>query len=179
MPETFFSEFEATLSVHVLKRWKNPDILHYMIGGEPILAREFACWLVCGRENAGVAQMGDQDSSRDEHVFSDLVIELDKFHITNSGPIKINVRECMTYLTTGEGGNIVDPAHILKDKFVLSHWSLIEELAIVDNSLPAVRLFDKKSDGELSRLKMAFACVATNYSNVPRPNRIYRQIDLG
>ena len=145
MPETFFSEFEATLEVHVLKRWKHPSLLHYMIGGEPILAREFARWLVCAKENGGMAN---------QHVFIDEDIELDKFHVTNSGAVEINVRECMKYLTTGEDGNPVDPTSILEDEFVKRHWDLIEALALVEDSSPAIRLFDKKEDGEFLKMKM-------------------------
>ena len=51
------------------------------------------------------------------------------------GPVTINIKECMTYLTAG-----ADFEEIRNNKFVKEHWILIEKLAMAEK---IVCLFDK------------------------------------
>lgn len=51
MVKVFFQEFLATYAVHIESVWLHPNILIYILGGNPVLACEFIRWLYHYEEN--------------------------------------------------------------------------------------------------------------------------------
>jgi hypothetical protein len=43
---TFFRRFRAIFDRHMVTKWTSTETLHYLLGGDPRLAKEFARWLV-------------------------------------------------------------------------------------------------------------------------------------
>ena len=85
-----------------------------------------------------VIQSDDLDSS--PYPFEDIDITLGDHHKLTRGPVKINIKECMEYVTANTDWDVIK-----NDPFVKKHWKHIEKLAMADE---AVCLFDIMDDGE-------------------------------
>ena len=146
--------FRQNLDKHVFDHWRSDPLLHYMIGGDPTLAKEFAKLLVqCESDSGESVEEEDGASLFPRYVFPDTNIELGEHHTMGNGAVEINVRDSMKFLTANS-----DLSKILKGNFVKEHWALVEKLATADD---IVRLFDKLDDGELS----AYCCYLQIYNH--------------
>ena len=74
------------------------------------------------------------------YEFDDIDITLGDHHKLTRGSVKVNIKECMEFVTSN-----ADWDAILNDRFVKKHYKYIEMLANADE---AVCLFDLKIDGE-------------------------------
>jgi len=79
-------------------------------------------------------------------------ITLCKQHNTPKGPVKIELDECMKWLTNNKKTHI-----IIEEGFIGKYWEDIEKMAMADNT---VQLFDYKDDGKTCHLHFH-----TNISN--------------
>ncbi len=43
----FFRRFRYIFDKHKVKKWTSTEVVHYLLGGDPHHAKEFARWLVC------------------------------------------------------------------------------------------------------------------------------------
>ena len=53
--DTFFERFRYIFNKHMVSKWTSPEILPYILGGDPHFAKEFARWLVYHKTNASTA----------------------------------------------------------------------------------------------------------------------------
>mmetsp|Transcript_29418 Transcript_29418/g.46212 ORF Transcript_29418/g.46212 Transcript_29418/m.46212 type:complete len:99 (-) Transcript_29418:1231-1527(-) len=83
----------------------------------------------------------DKDGEAPPFQFIDEVIDMGPFHYRTKAQkhVKVNVRECMHYLTVD-----ADRSVIMSTPFVKSHWDQIEKLGMCDD---VVNLLDKDSWG--------------------------------
>ena len=145
MPGKVFEKFRYVFDKHVTSCWCSDDILHYIIGGNPTLANEFAAWLnhydsmIGASETLASLGLNEDDVDVEVHEFTDKEITLEHHKVRN-GDIKVNVRDCLDYLTAD-----ADRAHILERPFVKKYWTHILEMATAEET---VDLFDKDTWGD-------------------------------
>ena len=141
MPEKILKKFRSIFEKHVVSCWCSDDILHYIIGGNPTLAKHFAAWLVHYKTNEDDASLLAAGSSS---VNEDIEVEAYEFpnesitlehHKVRNGDVVVNIRDCMTYLTAN-----ADIDYILKRRFVKNHWEQIMAISIAEET---VDLFDE------------------------------------
>ena len=132
--------------MHILGRWRTNELLPYLIGGDPRLARELARMLSNHASiGSGVAVNDENEVIQSSeptpaYIFDDVDITLGNHHKLTRGPVKINVKECMEYVTANADLNVM-----ANDKFVKKYWTWIEKLSTADE---IVCLTDKLDDGE-------------------------------
>ena len=154
LPPTFILVFCSNLDKFLFDCWLSDLLLHYMIGGNPTLAKEFVKLLVqCESESGEFVGEDAGLSFFTRYIFRYTNIELGDHHTMGNGAVEINVRDSMKFLTANS-----DLSKILKGNFVKEHWALVEKLATADD---IVRLFDKLDDGELS----AYCCYLQIYNH--------------
>ena len=149
MTTIFFQRFRHMFDKHVASCWRSDTILHYIIGGNPTLAKEFARWLVDydvmvntdGEEDDGDDEDDDEIDVAPPYQFTDKTINMGPFHYRTKAKkqVRINVRECMEYLTAD-----ADRSVIMSTPFVKTHWNLIQKMGMCED---VVDLFDKDSWG--------------------------------
>jgi hypothetical protein len=141
MPSKILRKFRQVFQKHVFPCWTSNDILHYIIGGNPTLARHFAAMLVHYKTNLPTSNDDNNDDDDDIDVspyeFPDEDITLDRHKVRN-GDVVVNVRECMSYLT-----KYADLDYIMKRPFVQNHWEHIERLGTSEDD---VDIFDDEED---------------------------------
>lgn len=71
------------------------------------------------------------------YTFDDDDVELGDHDTLTRGPVQINVRECMEYITANADLNI-----IRNDPFVMKYWSYIKKLAMADEVVCLFDIFD-------------------------------------
>ncbi len=49
--DTFLQRFRYIFDKHIVKKWRSTEILHYILGGDPHHAKEFARWLLYHKTN--------------------------------------------------------------------------------------------------------------------------------
>ena len=82
------------------------------------------------------------DTNQPQYQFTNTdTIELDEIHKVTQSPVKVNVKECMEYIT-----EVADLDKVANDNLVDEHLDLIERLAASED---IVRLLDKTDDGKL------------------------------
>ncbi len=127
MTTIFFQRFRNMFDKHVYPCWSSDTILPYIIGGDPTLAKEFARWLI--DYDVMMSNEGGDDDNDDTHefTFTDKEIDMGDFHYRHVAEkhVKINVRECMEYLTAN-----ADRSAIMSSPFVKGHWDQIEKLGM-------------------------------------------------
>ena len=87
--------------------------------------------------------------SRDDRpmiTFADTTINLDRQHKMSQGCVKVNVKDCMEFVTAK-----ADMNKVLQDQFIVKHKELILELASAEE---VVRLFDKLNDGKIEFIEI-------------------------
>jgi len=145
MTTIFFQRFRNVFDKHVAPCWRSDTILHYIIGGNPTLAKEFARWLV----DYDVMMQDTDDENRDEsdesYQFTDKTIDMGPFHYRTRAKkhVHINIKDCMQYLTAD-----ADRKVITSTPFVKSHWDQIQKLGMCEH---VVDLLDEDSWGEDTR----------------------------
>ena len=144
LPVKFMDDYERNLKKHVFDCWSSDELIVYMIGGNHRLSQFLAKWMVhC--DYVGVAlDDNNQEIQSDDfytpYVFDDIDITLGDHHKLTRGQVKINIKECMEYITANTNWDVVQ-----NNPFVKKYWEYIEMLAIADE---AVCLLDLKDDGE-------------------------------
>ena len=111
------------------------QILPYIIVGDPILAKWLARWLLHFKLNLEHDEDGNMPTA---FVWPDEYINI-KGHDTSGNAVRVNIRECMEYLTKGHGAN-----KILEDPNIRDHKELLMKFA---SAKTAVDLFDEKTWG--------------------------------
>lgn len=160
MVEKFFGIYEENLEKHLFDRWRNNKLISYMLGSEPVLAKEFANAL-CHYEEQYNAMAVDEEGNATNNViepyanFPDEMMILEEHHTIRKGKdVVINVKEAMEWLL-----KICDFSKILQeDRFVKNHMKEIRELAAAEGT---VRLFDLKDNGESFILLSASLCLSS------------------
>ena len=150
LPKSFFSRFKAIFEKHVSEHWRSDPILPYLLGGHPVLAKEFARYLRSYHlvlesidrdlDDDGAAEDDDDDNDVEAFEFPDEDVVLDH-HQGSHGPVTVNVRSAMESLTSK-----ACRAQIMDDPLVKDNFALILKLA--EASTP-VELLDKETWGDV------------------------------
>ena len=158
LPNTFIKVYMDNLETYVLKTWWSSELVHYMLGGDPTLAKVLADMLVHYKEHHVEVEVEDVPFDEEmeglpttpynydniNRFCDDGIATLGRHHVMNdekADPIKVNVRDMMTMITKDVNWKIV-----LNDKFVKEHWDQIENLASADG---VVDLFSIDKEGKL------------------------------
>jgi hypothetical protein len=137
LPIKFINEYHSNLNKHLIDRWRSDDLVPYLLGGQPELAREFARMIIHYDSESGT--MEDKNNEFQGYCFPNAEIVMDVFHNTGmetEDHVSISVSECMTFLMSKS-----DLYKIRNDPFIRANWDSIVMLALSDDI--AVRLFDK------------------------------------
>lgn len=119
--------------------WTSDKLIHYTLGGQAELAREFAR-IVCHFKTQQDASKEDENHVPERHEIHDnIIVTLDKFHKTDSKPVSVNLKDCMSFIMQDS-----DLGAIINGNFVKDNWDHIEMMG--QSEIP-VRLLDKNSDG--------------------------------
>ena len=134
LPMKFINEYYRNRNKHIINWWRSDDLVLWMLGRQPELAREIACIITYYNNVLELSEDEHSDSQR--YVFPNAVVSMDLFHNTgNETVLDINIQECMEFLMS-----ILDIDKILKDSFIRANLDSIEKMATSDD---VVRLFDK------------------------------------
>ncbi|KAK1733485.1 hypothetical protein QTG54_015773 [Skeletonema marinoi] len=138
MAKVFLERFRFVFDKHLRPCWTSDSILHYILGGNQVLANEFARWLV------DYKRMSSDDE--EPYQFTNQIIDMGAIHYRTTAQknVRINVEECMNYLTAD-----ADPAAIMQSDFVKSHWDLIEEMGTFEYIEDTISLFDDTTWGHV------------------------------
>ena len=93
LPEKFFVEYECTFKKHVSERWRSGELISYMLGGEPSLAKELT--IAVNHPHSilkdGVAVVEDDEVETAEpsppYTFTDTNVALSEFHKMSRGSV--------------------------------------------------------------------------------------------
>ena len=123
-PSVFFEMFHSMFDKHIVSHWRDEKHLVYMIGGTPSLAKSFLQLL-----NVVTDAPADNDQADTTHfVFEDGRIELRHLQM-NGGPVIVDQRQCMAFLTAGVDPFAMREAHIIKKE-----WPLLKKMAEATDS---------------------------------------------
>ena len=136
----------------MVSKWTSTEIVHYVLGGDPHHAKEFARWLVHHHLIKENSVDDDEDGMTVEFAFEDKRITLGHHHRRYRGDdaldVEINLRDSMIFLTKN-----VDPLAILDDPFIKQNWTHIMALADEDDETTAVDIWDKSSKPSFNKYK--------------------------
>lgn len=140
----FLQRFRYVFEKHVAACWRKSSILHYMLGGHPALAKEFARWLVDYKimeEDAAAAEDSDEECDEDAFKFKRKFINMGANHHRHIADKEVWVYtdEAMEYITAE-----ADRSVIMESSFVQKYWSQIEQLAMCERE---VDIFKKSTWG--------------------------------
>lgn len=157
LPKKFIEIYETNLKKHLFDCWlsdgsteddtSKPGLLHYLLAGDPVFAKEFAKMLVHYKEqHEGTSLNNDNEEinntiTKYNYSSTPEFVELGEHHIMFSKtaqPIKLNVKNALEFITEG-----VKWQSILDETFVKDNWSFIEKMAHAEE---VVRLFDVVQD---------------------------------
>ena len=141
MTKIFFERYRFVFDKHMGSKWCSNVTLHYILGGDPEHAQQFALWLVDYKGRIFDEAEGTSESP--PFAFPNEEVTLGKHHTMMHGDIKVNLQASMEYITSEAERDV-----ILEDPFVVEHWVLIGELA---ESFMTVRLFDKFENGKIDK----------------------------
>ena len=141
--DVFFRRFRATFDKHMVSKWTSTEIVHYVIGGDPDHAMEFAKWLVHHQYNR--IDLSDATTEDGEMAaqfyFNKRRVILGEHHRRYRGDFALDVvvdlEESMKFMTKN-----ADPLAILNDPFIERNWAHIESLATEPST---VNIWDKSS----------------------------------
>ena len=132
VPAFFFRQYEFIQDKHLTTYWRSSMALPCMLGGQPVLARAFALWLLENDDGSGGDSNDDGDGDEDEYndaeeepgtIFPTMEITLEH-HEVSHGESKGCLQKIMLYLIS-EG----DRDTILQLPWIDKHLDLIRELA--------------------------------------------------
>ena len=168
LPEMFLNEYINNMRTHILSTWWGDDLLHYMIGGDPTLAKEFCKMLVhYNEEYEGDAAAVDSDTGDFVNQFTPanytytgtpesttLGIHHSLFD-TSADLLELNVKDTMSTITANTKWQ-----KVLEDPFLTNkkHWECIEQMAAMPQ---VVRLFDLDENG-----KKKYSCIMLFFSTL-------------
>lgn len=140
----FFQRFRYVFEKHVAACWRSDSILHYILGGHPVLAKEFARWLV---DYEVMQEAGDADADAEDlpdgeaFKFKDTEIHMGPNHHRSLANEQVWVKtdDAMEYITAE-----ADRGVIMQSPFVKRHWKDIEKLAMCEGD---VDIFKKQTWG--------------------------------
>ncbi len=127
--DVFFRRFRATFDKHMVSKWTSTEIVHYVLGGDPDHAMEFAKWLVHHQYNRVSTLVETTDDGEiEEFCFDKKCVTLGEHHRRYCGDFALDVvvdlEESMKFMTKN-----VDPLAILNDPFIERNWAHIKSLA--------------------------------------------------
>lgn len=129
--DAFFEQFLASAKKHMENQWTSDTLLPYLIGGNPVLCREFLRWLQA-------CENGDLEA--DTFRFQNGDVDLDNLKEYGLAQT-VNIGEAMRYLTADSS-----PVDILKDPLVTKHKDLLYKSLETEET---VDFFDEDTwDGE-------------------------------
>ena len=117
-PVCFFEEYRRMFVKHVSTIVRSNEILVYLVGGNPILARMLLQWLICAE---------DGDVPMAAYVFKEENIVLQN-QGSDTETVSVNTRKCMIYLT-----QLADPKEILKDDLIVDQKDLWWKMGFSDS----------------------------------------------
>jgi hypothetical protein len=83
--DTFLQLFRYIFDKHMLvKKWRSPEILHYILGGDPRHAKEFARWLLYHKTNEELKNAAPTNYHANEIEPIYTFLNQDKNHHTSS-----------------------------------------------------------------------------------------------
>ncbi len=132
LPIKFINEYHSNLDKHLIDHWRLDDLVPYILGGQPELAREFARMIILYDIESGATE--DKNNEFQGYCFPNAEIVMDVFHNTGMET------EDHTFLTSKSG-----LYKIRNDPFIRANWDSIVILLLSD--VIVVRLFDKLTDG--------------------------------
>ena len=127
-PACFFREYNNMFHKHVSTAVRSSDILIYLVGGNPILARMLLQWLKCAE---------DDEIPLTSYVFESITISLRHQESDTNEVISVDSRKCMEYLT-----ELVDVKAMLRDTLLGVHKDLWWKMSFTGD---VVDLFDSET----------------------------------
>ena len=163
LPQRFVKKYLEKIDEHILKRWWNDKMIYYMLGGDPVLAKEFA--KMCVHYKSQYKENGNQVDDEGNAVNADITdysyattpstTTLGAHHIMfdeKAEPIKLDVKETLQLITNDKD---FQWHRVLDTKFVKDdYWEQIVLLAEADG---VVDLFRFKEDGKSVYSLLQFA----------------------
>ncbi len=137
----FINNYHSNLNEHLIDRWRSDDLVPYILGGQPELAREFERMIIHYDIESGATE--DKNNEFQGYCFPNAEIVMDVLHNTGmetEDHVSISVSKCMTFLTSK-----TNLYKIRNDPFIRANWDSIVMLALSDDI--AVCLFDTLNDG--------------------------------
>ena len=160
LPQKFLDTFSFNLDKHIYKTWWSTELIHYMLGGDSVLAKEFAKMLVHYKNEYETAMTTDEDGEEVNAIIAPYpytdtpdTATLGLHHVffdETKEPITMDVRATMELVTAS-----VNWADVVKNKFVVTHWEKIEQLAAAEE---VVNLFMVTEDGKSMLCSLSFYC---------------------
>ncbi len=101
LPIKFINEYHSNLDKHLIDNWRSDDLVPYILGGQPVLAREFARMIIHYDSESGATE--DENNEFQGYCFPNAEIVMDVFHNTRmetEDHVSISVSKCMTFLTS-------------------------------------------------------------------------------
>ena len=140
---------------------RSTEILVYLVGGNPTLARMLLQWLKCA---------DDDDMPLTSYVFDSASVTLKHQGSDANEHVTVNTRECMEYLI-----ELADAKEMLSDALVSVHkdlwWKMAftnEEVDLFDNATWSY--VDYESLVDLIHQKNNSSCSSSAALQTPRPN---------
>jgi hypothetical protein len=140
--DVFFQRFQALFDKHMVSKWTSTEIVHYVLGGDPDHAMEFAKWLVHHQNNCvDSSDETTEDREMEVFYFDKRQVTLGEHHRryrgNNALDVVVDLEESMKFISKN-----VDWLVVLNDPFVTRNWAHIESLATEPS---AVNIWDKSS----------------------------------
>ncbi len=140
--DVFFQRFRSSFDKHMVSKWTSTEIVHYVLGGDPDHAMEFAKWLFHHRNNhIDLSDETAEDGEMEVFYFDKRQVTLGEHHRRYRGDsaldVVVDLEESMKFITKN-----VDWLVILNDPFITRNWAHIESLATEPS---AVNIWDKSS----------------------------------
>ena len=103
LPIEFMDDYERNLKKHVLDCCCSDELIVYMVGGDPRLAQALAKQIVY-QDNIGSSASLDENGEvvhdlNTSYEFDYIDITLGDHHNLTRGSVKINIKECMEFVT--------------------------------------------------------------------------------
>jgi len=148
--DVFLRRFRAIFEKHMVSKWTSTEIVHYILGGDPHHAKEFACWLVYHHHNKEKSpdEVLAAEHKTEEFFFDTKVVTLGKHHRRYHDnkiilEVNIDLHQSMNFITKN-----AEPFKILDDPFIKRNWEHIESLAM---EMTAVNIWDRKSSASFEK----------------------------
>lgn len=149
LPAEFIRLFEEKIKIHIYDTWLSSDLVWYMIGGDPVLAKVFCQMLVHHKSEMDRIAV-NEDGEEVNNTIAPFVYPsnipatrmLGEHHTMfeeEADPIVMDVKKTMDWITS-----TIDFSKVLKKRFITKRWALIEKLALAEG---VVNLWERKLDG--------------------------------